>query len=105
MGRGRINTLPVQRCNLQLLQDESPVWQLCVQTCVLQVTPYLDDEVVLVCCKEHLLSKRESVTKRELKEFKFVSLFQSSTVQAIRSTLADHNIEWKALQVVLVSLL
>lgn len=68
------------------------------------MTPYQQDEVVLVCSKDHPLSKQGSVTKQELEQLKYVSLFQSSTVQAIRSTLAEHRIEWKALQVVLVRL-
>lgn len=68
----------------------------------LQVTPYQEDEVVLVCSTYHPLSKRESVSKKELESFKYVSLFQSSTVQAIRSTLAAQEIEWNTLQVVLV---
>ena len=57
-----------------------------------------------MCSKHHPLSKQKSVTKQELERLKYVSLFQSSTVQAIRSTLAEHRIEWKALQVVLVRL-
>lgn len=59
---------------------------------------------MLVCSTYHPLSKRESVSKKELEGFQYVSLFQSSTVQAIRSTLAAQDIEWTTLQVVLVQL-
>lgn len=71
----------------------------------MQVTPYQEDEVVLVCSKDHPLCGHQYVTKEQLRELKYVSLFQSSTVRAIKSTLTEHHIQWQALQVVLVSTL
>ena len=59
---------------------------------------------MLICSSEHPLSKSKSVNTKQLKELKYVSLFQSSTVQAIRATLTEHHIQWQALQVVLVSI-
>ncbi len=71
----------------------------------MQVTPYQEDEVVLVCSKDHPLCGRQHVTKEQLRELKYVSLFQSSTVRAIKNTLTEHHIQWQSLQVVLVSTL
>ncbi|DBB03856.1 TPA: hypothetical protein ACH3X1_012948 [Trebouxia sp. C0004] len=68
---------------------------------LLVVTPYQEDEVVLVCSKEHPLCGHQYVTKEELRELKYVSLFQSSTVGAIKNTLTEHHIQWQSLQVVL----
>ncbi len=51
----------------------------------MQVTPYQEDEVVLVCSKDHPLCGHQYVTKEELRELKYVSLFQSSTVRAIKN--------------------
>lgn len=71
----------------------------------MQVTPYQEDEVVLVCSKDHPLCGHKHVTKEQLRELKYVSLFQSSTVRAIKNTLTEHHIQWQSLQVVLVSTL
>ena len=71
--------------------------------CSLQVTPYQEDEVVLICSSDHPLKKSKNVNTKQLKELKYVSLFQSSTVQAIKATLTQHHIQWQALQVILVS--
>jgi len=60
---------------------------------------------VLVCSKDHPLCGHQYVTKEQLRELKYVSLFQSSTVRAIKNTLTEHHIQWQALQVVLVSTL
>ena len=60
--------------------------------------------MVLVCSKDHPLSGRRCVSKEQLRELKYVSLFQSSTVKAIKNTLTEHHIQWQSLQVVLVSL-
>lgn len=70
---------------------------------LLQVTPYQEDEVVLICSSKHPLRQSKHVSTKQLKELKYVSLFQSSTVQAIKATLTQHHIQWQALQVVLVS--
>ncbi len=78
------------------------LWHVLIRL-VVQVTPYQEDEVVLVCSKEHPLSGCRYVTKEQLRELKYVSLFQSSTVKAIKNTLIQHNIQLQALQVVLVS--
>ncbi len=71
----------------------------------MQVTPYQEDEVVLVCSKDHPLCGHQHVSKEQLRELKYVSLFQSSTVRAIKNTLTKHHIQWQSLQVVLVSTL
>ncbi len=71
----------------------------------MQVTPYQEDEVVLVCSKDHPVCGHQHVTKEQLRELKYVSLFQSSTVRAIKNTLTEHHIQWQSLQVVLVSTL
>ena len=71
----------------------------------MQVTPYQEDEVVLVCSRDHPLSGRRYVTKEQLRELRYVSLFQSSTVKAIKNTLEQHHIQLQALQVVLVGCL
>ena len=59
--------------------------------------------MVLICSSEHALKKSKHVNTTQLKELNYVSLFQSSTVQAIKATLTEHHIQWQALKVVLVS--
>lgn len=76
----------------------------CTQHILLQVTNFKDDEVVLVCSKDHALHDCRHVTKTQLRQLKYVSLFQSSTVKAIRKTLEANHIQWQSLQVVLVNL-
>ena len=69
----------------------------------LQVTHYQDDEVVIVCSGKSKLAGRAMLHKDELMSLQWVSLFKSSTVQAIKTTLEREGINWKAMQVVLVS--
>ena len=59
---------------------------------------------MLICSSEHPLNKAKHVNTKQLKELKYVSLFQSSTVQAIKATLTEHHIQWQSLQVILVSI-
>ena len=69
----------------------------------LQVTHYQDDEVVIVCSGKSKLAGRAMLHKDELMSLQWVSLFKSSTVQAIKTTLEREGINWKAMEVVLVS--
>ena len=69
----------------------------------LQVTHYQDDEVVIVCSGKSKLAGRAMLHKDELMSLQWVSLFKSSTVQAIKATLEREGINWKAMEVVLVS--
>lgn len=69
----------------------------------LQVTHYQDDEVVIVCSGKSKLAGRAMLHKDELMSLQWVSLFKSSTVQAIKATLEREGINWKAMKVVLVS--
>lgn len=59
---------------------------------------------MLICSSEHALKKCKHVNTNQLKDLNYVSLFQSSTVQAIKATLTQHHIQWQALKVVLVSI-
>ena len=68
----------------------------------MQVTPYQEDEVVLVCSRQHQLAQQQEVTPEQLSQLHFVSLFSSSTVESIHSKLEQHGINWKRLQVALV---
>ena len=63
----------------------------------LQVTHYQDDEVVIVCSGKSKLAGRAMLHKDELMSLQWVSLFKSSTVQAIKATLEREGINWKAL--------
>ena len=69
----------------------------------MQVTHYQDDEVVIVCSGKSKLAGRAMLHKDELMSLQWVSLFKSSTVQAIKTTLEREGINWKAMKVVLVS--
>ena len=68
-----------------------------------QVTHYQDDEVVIICSGKSKLAGRAMLHKDELMSLQWVSLFKSSTVQAIKTTLEREGINWKAMKVVLVS--
>ncbi len=67
-----------------------------------QVRPYQEDEVVLIVGREHPLAGGPEIDRKTLASLKFVSLHRSSTVQGIKSTLEQHGIDWKTLQVVMV---
>ena len=67
-----------------------------------QVTPYQEDEVVLVVAPDHPMAGQRVIAVRDLDSLKFVSLQKSSTVQGIRNILEDHGVVWSSLQVVMV---
>ena len=46
-----------------------------------QVTPYAQDEMVLIVPRNHMFAKRDAIDKSELRALTFVSLNKSSTVQ------------------------
>ncbi len=68
----------------------------------LQVTPYQEDEVVLVVSPGHPLAGAQKVELATLRQLRFVSLQKSSTVQGIRNILQGHGVVWSTLQVVMV---
>ncbi len=60
----------------------------------LQVTPYAQDEMVLIVPRNHVLARRDFIDKSELHTLSFVSLNKSSTVQVNYPRLmpsVDHN--------------
>jgi DNA-binding transcriptional LysR family regulator len=67
-----------------------------------QVTPYQDDEVVVVVAADHPLAAGGTISKDGLYGLKFVSLHNSSTLQGIRSQLEAADICWTGLQVNMV---
>ena len=67
-----------------------------------QVTPYQEDEVVLVVSPGHPLAGAGQVELAMLRQLRFVSLQKSSTVQGIRNILQNHGVVWSSLQVVMV---
>ena len=61
--------------------------------------------MVLIVGAQHRFASRTHIDKDELLGLSFVSLHRSSTVQGIKNTLVGHGVDWKALKVVMVSLL
>ena len=61
--------------------------------------------MVLIVGSQHRFASRTHIDKDELLGLSFVSLHRSSTVQGIKNTLVGHGVDWKALKVVMVSLL
>ena len=59
--------------------------------------------MVIICSGKSKLAGRAMLHKDELMSLQWVSLFKSSTVQAIKTTLEREGINWKAMKVVLVS--
>lgn len=53
--------------------------------------------------KDHPLAGRTEIEKEKLYGLKFVSLFKSSTLQTIISSLEENGIQWRALDVIMVS--
>ncbi|KAK9823685.1 hypothetical protein WJX72_004627 [[Myrmecia] bisecta] len=68
---------------------------------ILQVTPYKEDEVVIIVPKAHHFTDRSELSKEDLASLKFVSLHKSSTVQGIKNVLEQQGIDWKSLEVVM----
>ena len=69
---------------------------------LVQITPYQEDEVVLVVSPEHPWAGAGQVEVADLRQLRFVSLQKSSTVQGIRNILQGHGVVWSSLQVVMV---
>ena len=61
--------------------------------------------MVLIVGSQHRFASRTHIDKDELLGLSFVSLHRSSTVQGIKNILVGHGVDWKALKVVMVSLL
>ncbi|KAK9916423.1 hypothetical protein WJX75_002429 [Coccomyxa subellipsoidea] len=68
---------------------------------LLQVRPYMEDEVVLIVGSDHALAGSEEIDRETLAGLKFVSLHRSSTVQGIKASLEQHGIDWKTLRTVM----
>lgn len=58
--------------------------------------------MVLIVGRRHPLAGCPEIDREALANLRFVSLHRSSTVQGIKSTLEQHGIDWKTLQVVMV---
>ena len=58
--------------------------------------------MVLIVGSDHALRSASEVDADDLRQLKYVSLWKSSTLQGIASTLDEHGVSWKALQVVMV---
>ncbi len=67
-----------------------------------QVTPYQEDEVVVVVAADHPLAAAATITRDQLYSLTFVSLHKSSTLQGIRTQLQAAGICWTGLRVDMV---
>ena len=68
----------------------------------MQVSRFLEDEVVVVVASSHPLAGAGEISPAQLQGLRFVSLHRSSTVAAVHTLLERSGIHWRNLAVVMV---
>ncbi|CAM9094359.1 unnamed protein product [Discosporangium mesarthrocarpum] len=58
---------------------------------ILEVTPYAEDELVLILPKSHLFSELKQIKKEDLYQLKFITLDKSSTIQTVIDEILTEN--------------
>lgn len=67
---------------------------------VLEVTPYIEDELALILPKSHPFVKREHIKKDDLYSLKFIALDSSSTIRTVvDNVLVKHGIDVTRLKI------